>query len=117
MAKELSIKLDTNFSMFTVAVHPGFQYLGRIQRGMEVGALALTPQGEYVQVNGSVVTPLNTSRVLSTLRKLQGRHGALAVPRPDVAAVEDEMPFTPPPAPPAAVPVIVRRKKRIAVMP
>lgn len=116
MAKELSIKLDSSFSMFTVVAHPGFQYLGRVQRGMEVGALALTPQGEYVQVNGSIVTPLNSSKVLSTLRKLQGKHGALPAVRPALAVVDDETPV-PAPAVPANVPVIVRRKKRIPVMP
>lgn len=119
MAKELSIKLDTNFSMFTVAVHPGFQYLGRVQRGMEVGALALTPQGEYVQVNGSIVTPLNSSKVLATLRKLHGGRAVLPQPRPGRApagGAEEQSPLATP-APPASVPVIVRKKKRIAVMP
>lgn len=121
MAKDLFIKLDSTFSMFTVVAHPGFQYLGRVQRGMEVGALALTPQGEYVQVNGSVVTPLNASKVLATLRKLQGRHGALPVPRAGIMdagtdAAEELLPVQAPAAP-APVPVIVRKKKRIAVMP
>jgi len=116
MPKDLFIKLDNSFNMFAVVAHPGFQYLGRVQRGMEVGALALTPQGEYVQVNGSVVTPLNASKVLATLRKLQGRHATLPVPRPEPDAAEELIPVQAPAAP-APVPVIVRKKKRVAVMP
>ncbi|MBC7436362.1 MAG: hypothetical protein H7332_09875 [Bdellovibrionales bacterium] len=118
MSKELTIKLDTNLSMFTAVPHPGFQYLGRIERGMEVGALALTPQGDYVQVNGCVVTPLNTSKVLSTLRKLQARYGGFVVPKVEPApamTIEEFMPSAPPV--PVHVPVTVKRKKRILVMP
>lgn len=123
MSKDFSIQLDTNVGMFTMAVHPGFQYLGRIQRGLEVGALALTPQGTYVQVNGSIVTPLNASRVTASLRKLQGRHGVtIPVARPAPASGEEEAAaqahtWTAPAAPAAPVPVIVRKKRRTLVMP
>jgi hypothetical protein len=122
MSKDLSIQLDINVGMFTMAVHPGYQYLGRIQRGLEVGALALTPQGTYVQVNGSIVTPLNASRVTSSLRKLMGRRGAsLPGVRPagEVAGdlAEAEETYTAPAAPSAPVTVIVRKKKRTLVMP
>jgi hypothetical protein len=119
MSKDLSIQLDINVGMFTIAVHPGYQYLGRIQRGLEVGALALTPQGTYVQVNGSIVTPLNASRVTASLRKLMGRRGAsLPGIRPvgeaagDVAEAEET--YT---APAVPVTVIVRKKKRTLVIP
>ncbi|RYX89875.1 MAG: hypothetical protein EOO28_31320 [Comamonadaceae bacterium] len=119
MSKDLTISLDTNVSMFTMAVHPGYQYIGRIQRGMEVGALALTPEGDYVQVNGSIVTPLNASRISSSLRKLQGRYGPIAALKGPAAAAatamaEFEMPAAA--APKAPVTVIVK-KKRIPVMP
>jgi len=125
MSKDFSIQLDINVSMFTMALHPGYQYLGRIQRGLEVGALALTPQGTYVQVNGSMVSPLNASRVTSTLRKLQGRRGG---PVPGIRAAAEtggdstglEETYTAPAAPPAPatpVTVIVRRKKRTLLMP
>ena len=113
MSKDLTIRLD-NFSMFTMGVHPGFQYIGRVQRGMEVGALALTPEGAYVQVNGSIVTPLNTSKVLATLRKLPG-HGRLPQPGSAALGLEDYLPQVPA-QPPAPVPVIVKRKKRTLVM-
>ena len=122
MSKDLSIQLDTNVSVFTMAVHPGYQYLGRIQRGLEVGALALTPQGTYVQVNGSIVTPLNASRVTSSLRKLLGRRGG-SMPgvcpagevEGDAAQIEES--YTAPAAPATPVTVIVRRKKRTLVRP
>ena len=117
MSKDLTIKLDTNLSMFTAVPHPGFQYLGRIERGMEVGALAFTPQGDYVQVNGSVVKPINTSKILAKMRKLQGRYGGFVMPKIEAAAMtmEEFMPSAP--AAPVNIPVIVKRKKRILEIP
>ena len=73
--------------------------LGTVQRGMQIGALALLPDGAYAQVNGDVVELLNTSRVLHAMRKL---HGA---PRE---------------APRAAAPtpaVVVVKKRRVVVLP
>ena len=35
------------------------QLLGSVRRGMQIGALAKTETGEYVQVVGDFVTPLN----------------------------------------------------------
>ncbi|MES2948830.1 MAG: hypothetical protein V4858_09860 [Pseudomonadota bacterium] len=35
------------------------QLLGSVRRGMQIGALAKTEDGEYVQVVGDFVTPLN----------------------------------------------------------
>lgn len=69
--------------------------LGTVQRGLQIGALALLADGTYAQVNGDVMEPLNTSRVLHAMRK-------------DHAALKS----TPPPAAPA---VVVTKKRRRVV--
>ncbi|WP_211260333.1 hypothetical protein [Xenophilus azovorans] len=66
--------------------------LGTVQRGMQIGALALLDDGSYVQVNGDVIERLNTSRVLHVMR---GRHEA--APRETR---------------PAAAPVVIVKKRR-----
>lgn len=47
----------------------GLRFLGTIQRGLEIGALAVDVNGTYFQVNGDVLRPLNSSRVSAHLRK------------------------------------------------
>ncbi|HSV55403.1 MAG TPA: hypothetical protein VLJ57_24985 [Burkholderiaceae bacterium] len=95
----MTIRLDSNLQRFTAGEHPDFRYLGTVQRGLEMGALALTPKGEYVQVNGDIIQTLNTSRVRAALGSAHtSRIG--------------------PTAPAAAAPaVIVRRKRRVPVLP
>ncbi|MEO5672578.1 MAG: hypothetical protein ABIR26_17980 [Ramlibacter sp.] len=51
----------------------GFEYLGTIRRGMEIGALARDESGGYWQVNGDIRRVLNTSRVTALLRAAGGR--------------------------------------------
>ena len=74
--------------------------IGEVSRGQEMGQLAITPDGQYVQVNGSMVQPLNTSRVLAALRKAARQQNVnlqeLVQPKVQAAPV-----------------VIVRKKRRI----
>lgn len=37
--------------------------LGSVSKGMQVGALAMTAEGQYVQVVGDHITPLNTKEI------------------------------------------------------
>jgi hypothetical protein len=39
------------------------QLLGSVSRGARIGALGLTQEGAYVQVNGDHVSPLNASQI------------------------------------------------------
>ena len=41
--------------------------LGTVQCGQEIGALARTPQGCYIQINGGVIRELNRSRIQAAL--------------------------------------------------
>lgn len=71
---------------------PDATMLGTVQRGMQIGALALLADGTYAQVNGDIVEVLNASRVRHAMRS---QHGA-----------------APPPRPASAAPVVVTIKKR-----
>lgn len=73
----------------------GMKMLGTVQRGMQIGALALLDDGSYAQVNGDVIEKLNSSRVLHAMRE---KHGA--VPR-------EVRPSAPPPV------VVVKKRRRI----
>lgn len=66
--------------------HDGFEYLGVVQNGMQIGALALTPDGRYVQVNGDVVQPLNEYKVLRALKRAPPRQERRRRPTPAAAA-------------------------------
>lgn len=91
------IRPAANIKLFAPIEHEGFEYIAVIQNGMQIGALALTPDGAYVQVNGDVVQPLNEYKVLRALRKkLPYRDWSIKPTRPG--------------APPV---VSVRRRRRV----
>lgn len=74
--------------------------LGDVSCGQEMGQLAVMPDGQYVQVNGSVVRPLNASRVNAAIRKAARRQNV------------DPRELMPRKAAPEPL-VIVRKKRRI----
>lgn len=80
------IRPKSKIKPFVLAEHAGFQYLAVIQNGMQIGALALTPEGRYVQVNGDVVQPLNEYKVLRALRRNPPAADWRARPEKPVAA-------------------------------
>lgn len=79
------------------------EYLGTIQRGMEIGALARDQTGAYLQVNGDMRQVLNTSRIENALR--------VASPRPPPYRQRK------PAASAAPVVVIVKPRRRVIVPP
>lgn len=85
--------------------------LGSVSKGMQVGALAITADGQYVQVVGDHLTPLNTRAIAKAV--------ANATKEPDVFDPE----FSRDPQPWRAArketptPVVIVRKRRVAVMP
>lgn len=111
MKPKLRLMPLRNWRLSIPVEHPGLQNIAVIQRGMQMGVLALQSGGQYVQVNGDIIKPLNTAQVLKALRSAglapqggdAGRHaGGLPAEEPQV--------FTPTPSP--HQPVIVRRKRR-----
>ena len=101
MSPPLIVHLGPRLSLpWLVAPEDGCRVIGEVSRGQEMGQLAITPEGLYVQVNGSTVQPLNTSRVQAALRKAA---------RQQNVNLQELMPR----APQAAPVVIVRKKRRI----
>ena len=47
----------------------GLRLLGSVSCDALVGALAITPEGQYLQINGDYVSPLNTSQLRSAVAK------------------------------------------------
>lgn len=45
----------------------GLRLLGSVTCEALVGALAVTPEGQYLQINGDYVSPLNTSELRSAV--------------------------------------------------
>lgn len=60
---------EAEWSRFTYARMPGdgIYLLGSIRKGLQIGALAKTSQGQYIVVNGDWITPLNGSQIQRVL--------------------------------------------------
>lgn len=108
MAVKLIVKLGQPRSTLLMAVAPelGVRVIGTVQRGCEFGYLAMSPLGEYLQVNGSVARVLNASQVRAAMRSAVGPRERQ---RPTFQRSD------PPPEKPPAV-VIVRKKRRVVAL-
>lgn len=53
--------------LYTNVCPIGWQMVGTIQRGLEIGALAISPAGIYSQINAGAVRALDQRKVLSCL--------------------------------------------------
>lgn len=62
----LIVTIGGPWRLYTHAMS-GFEMLGTVQRGMEVGALARTPAGLLVQVNAGAVRALDQRKALAAL--------------------------------------------------
>jgi hypothetical protein len=64
---------EHRWARFTYPRSPvdGLRLLGSIARGLQIGALAQTPDGRYVQVNGDHVTALSDAQVRRALRLVE----------------------------------------------
>lgn len=75
--------------------------LGSVQRGAQIGALAVDGEGAYFQVNGAYVAPLNKrliAKAVAAASRAPARHPP-AVKRP------------------ASAPVVTVRRRRIVALP
>jgi hypothetical protein len=82
--------------------------LGSVSKGAQVGALAMTAEGKYVQVVGDHLTPLKTkdiAKAIANAPKESNPEFSREAPPWQVARKE------------SAVPVVVLKKRRVAVMP
>ena len=61
-------QVDGPWRLYTRVCPAGWQMIGTIQRGLEIGALALSPVGIYCQVNAGAVLSLDQRKVLAALQ-------------------------------------------------
>ena len=66
----LTITLGGPWRLYQSAALPGWQMLGTVQRGMEIGALAESPAGLLVQLNAGVARALDQRKVRAALLQL-----------------------------------------------
>lgn len=60
---------------FTRTQREGLQLLGSVQRGAGIGALAATPDGRYLQVNGDYVSELDANEVGIAVESAKSKAG------------------------------------------
>ena len=82
--------------------------LGSVSKGAQVGALAITAEGEYVQVVGDHLTPLKTKEVAKAVAN---------APRESNPEFSRESPPWPVARNETPAPVVILKKRRVAVMP
>lgn len=85
--------------------------LGSVRKGMQVGALAMTDEGQYVQVVGDHITPLNTRMIAKALANAPKESAAFD---PEFAR---EAPLRLAARKDTPAPVVIVKKRRVAVMP
>ena len=86
----------------------GLKLLGSVSKGAQVGALAMTAEGEYVQVVGDYVVPLKTKEVAKAVANAPKESNLeCSGEKPHWLVARKESPE----------PVVIRKKRRFAVMP
>ena len=63
----LTVTLDGPWRLYQRAALPGWQMLGTVQRGLELGALARSPTGQLAQLNGGAVRSLDQRKAEAAL--------------------------------------------------
>jgi hypothetical protein len=62
-----TVQIDGPWRLYTNINPPGWQMLGTIQRGMDIGALALSAAGVYAQINAGCVRNLDQHKTMAAL--------------------------------------------------
>ena len=69
------------------SVSESLRMLGSVQRGAQVGALAVDGNGDFFQINGEYVAPLNKRLIARAVKAAQGRaQSRYEAPRPRTAS-------------------------------
>jgi len=110
--------LGAAWSRFS-APRTDMQLLGTVQHGPQIGALGRLPDGRYVQVNGDMLSPVNTLKVQAAINAAGSRparrhaHPGLPPVFGASAAVAQAAPTSAPAGP--ALPVTITYRKRRTV--
>lgn len=84
------------------------QLLGSVSKGAQIGALAKTVEGEYVQLVGDHLAPLNAKEIARALAKApRESNPEFSRESPPWLVARKESP----------APVVIVKKRRVAVMP
>ena len=62
-----TVQIDGPWRLYTRICPAGWQMVGTIQRGSEIGALAISPAGIYAQLNAGVVRTLEQNKIIAAL--------------------------------------------------
>ena len=63
----LTVIFGGNWRLYTRRPPDGWEMIGTVQRGMEIGALAKSPIGVYAQINAGAIQPLPQSKILAAI--------------------------------------------------
>lgn len=80
-------------------VDPSLRLLGSVERGAQIGALAVDDDGDYFQVNGQYVARLNKRLIAKAVSTAQRRPASRALPTRQR---------------PASTPIVTVRRSRVA---
>lgn len=110
MAKkpELSVRIGAlEWERYTYARPPDadLTLIGSVRDGQQMGALAQTADGKYVQVVGDFMVPLSSAKVAKAIVKANGKPLAPVFVAPPVSS------------PPKPVPVVTIKRRRVFVLP
>lgn len=100
MAKQLLVKFGLTLPC-TAAPDSALRIIGTVHQGSGFGYLAMSPAGDYLQVNGSVTRTLNAAKVRAAISKAEG---LLRGPKPQTWLRRTQ---------PQSPVVIVRKKRRV----
>jgi len=81
------------------SVGESLRMLGSVQRGAQVGALAVDGDGDFFQINGEYVAPLNKRLIAKAVKAAQGRAPSR---------------YDPPRPRSASAPIVTVRRSRLA---
>lgn len=76
MKQKMSVRLANHrwdWQRFAIVNRPGFTFIGTVQRGLQVGALARDEKGTYYQVNGDNLQALNEHQVTQAIVRARQR--------------------------------------------
>jgi hypothetical protein len=85
--------------------------LGSVSKGMQIGALAMTADDQYVQVVGDHITPLNTREITKAVANAPKESAARY---PDTSRESHQVLVA---HKDTSAPVVIVKKRRVAVMP
>jgi hypothetical protein len=110
------VQLGIHWRRFAMP-QPDLKMLGTVQSGLEIGALARTADGRYVQVNGSILQELRSGRIEAAIQRYRSfmaksRSSRAAVAQAIRLESPEELPVEVPADRPVAPPPMIVYKKR-----